>query len=62
VLSRPRPLFDDPYSSRVLYGRQWDVAPGGERFVMIGMGRVEPLTEVTVMLNAFAGLAAPGER
>jgi len=55
VLSRPRPLFDDPYSSQIKYGRQWDIAPGGERFVMIGVGKVEPLTDVTLVLGALAG-------
>jgi hypothetical protein len=62
ALSRPRPLFDDPYVGGIIYGRQWDVAPGGERFVMVGMGKMEPLTEVTVVLGAFAGLPSGGAR
>lgn len=51
---KPRVLFEDPYMGQI-NGRNYDVAPDGQRFLMVQPSE-QPATQVNVVLNWFEDL------
>jgi dipeptidyl aminopeptidase/acylaminoacyl peptidase len=55
----PRVLFDGPYFQCSEWGRSYDLAPDGSRFLMVHDQRPElAATQINVVVNWFAELAA----
>jgi hypothetical protein len=53
---KPRVLFEDPYHTGAPYGRNYDVASDGERFVMTMPIEQDTAPQLHVVLNWFEEL------
>jgi hypothetical protein len=54
----PRLLFQVPYLTAERYGQSYDVAPDGQRFLMVRVEYRAPPTEIRLVLNWFEELKA----
>ncbi len=56
VAERPRQLFEGHYEPAGPFGANYDVAPDGQRFVMVKSPQESGPTQVNVVLNWFEDL------